>query len=79
MEEQGLQQDEEYGSMLSVLGRLDREQGWYKEALVIYAKAKAVLAQHKEGNAYGLLLTDMHLPQAAAAMERGRCMLQGRC
>ncbi len=57
MEELGLQQDEEYGSMLLSLGRLDREQRWYKEALVIYNKA--VLAQHKEGNNYGALLSDM--------------------
>jgi hypothetical protein len=42
--------DEEYGSMLVVLGGLDREQERYKESLVIYDKAKAVLAQHKEGN-----------------------------
>jgi tetratricopeptide (TPR) repeat protein len=59
MEELGLQQDEEYGSMLVELGRLDFEQGRYKEALVIYDKAKAMLAQHKEGNAYGALLTSM--------------------
>jgi hypothetical protein len=56
MEELGRQQDEEYGSKL---GRLDLEQGWYKEALVIHDKAKVVLAQHKEGNDYGALLTSM--------------------
>jgi hypothetical protein len=44
MEELGLQQDD---SMLLVLGELDRKQGWYKEALVIFNKAKAVLVQHK--------------------------------
>jgi tetratricopeptide (TPR) repeat protein len=59
MEDLGLQQDEECGSMLLQLGGLDRAQGRYKEALVIYDKAKAVLAQHKEGNNYGVLLTDM--------------------
>jgi tetratricopeptide (TPR) repeat protein len=59
MEELGLQQDEDYGAMLLSLGRLDHDQGRYKEALVIYDKAKAVLAQHKEGNEYGSLLTDM--------------------
>ncbi len=45
--------------MLLSLGWLDLDQGRYKEALVILNKAKAVLAQHKEGNAYGTLLTDM--------------------
>jgi tetratricopeptide (TPR) repeat protein len=59
MEELGLQQDEDYGSMLRALGGLDHDQGRHKEALVIYDKAKAVLAQHKEGNAYGALLNDM--------------------
>jgi hypothetical protein len=54
MEELGLQQDEQYGGMLLVeLGGLDHEQGLYKEALVIFDKAKAVLVQHKEGNDYG--------------------------
>jgi tetratricopeptide (TPR) repeat protein len=61
MEELGLQQDEEYGSMLFNLGGLDLDQGWYKEALVIYDKAKAVLAQHKEGDEYGALLGDMSI------------------
>jgi hypothetical protein len=59
MEELGLQQDEEYGSMLVELGGLDLDQGRCKEALVIYNKAKAVLVQHKEGNVYGSLLTSM--------------------
>jgi tetratricopeptide (TPR) repeat protein len=59
MEELGLQQHEQYGSMLRELGRLDREQGLYKEALVIFDKAKAVLVQHKEGNEYGALLNSM--------------------
>jgi tetratricopeptide (TPR) repeat protein len=45
--------------MLLELGRLDHEQGRYKEALVIYDKAKAVLAQHKEGNEYGALPSNM--------------------
>ncbi len=59
MEELGLQQDEEYCAMLVELGRLDSGQGRYKEALVIYDKAKVVLAQHKEGGDYGLLLSNM--------------------
>ncbi len=59
VEELGLQQGEQYGSMLRELGGLDLDQGRCKEALVIYNKAKAVLAQHKEGVSYGLLLTDM--------------------
>jgi tetratricopeptide (TPR) repeat protein len=59
MEELGLQQDEQYGSMLMALGRLDLEQGLYKEALAIYNKAKAVLVQHKEWNDYGALLNEM--------------------
>ncbi len=59
MEELGLQQDEEYGSMLVELGGLDLDRGRYKEALVIYNKAKVVLIQHKEGNALGALLGDM--------------------
>jgi tetratricopeptide (TPR) repeat protein len=58
MEELGLQHDAEYSSMLRSLGLLDSEQGRDKEALVIYDKAKAVLAQHKEGNGYGALLAD---------------------
>jgi hypothetical protein len=77
MEELGPQQDEECGSMLSELGALDRDQGRCKEALVIYNKAKAVLAQHKEGNQYGALLTDMGI--CHKAVERGRRMLQGSC
>ncbi len=56
MEELGLHQHEEYGSMLLVLGGLESDQGHYKEALLIYDKAKAVLAQHKEGNVYRVLL-----------------------
>ncbi len=59
MEERGLQQHEQFGSMLVVLGGLDREQERYKEALVIFDKAKAVLVQHREGSAYGALLTNM--------------------
>ncbi len=58
MEELGLQQDEDYGAMLRELGRLDCEQGRDKEAL-IFDKAKAVLAQHKEGDSYGALLSSM--------------------
>jgi hypothetical protein len=41
-----------------VLGGLDLEQKRCKEALVIFDNAKAVLAQHKEGNDYGALLND---------------------
>jgi tetratricopeptide (TPR) repeat protein len=59
MEELGLQQHEQYGSMLRALGGLDLEQGQYKEALVIFYKAKVVLVQHKEGNEYGALLNEM--------------------
>ena len=59
MDELGLQQDEEYGGMLGGLGDVDREQGQYKEALVIYSKAKAVLVQYKEGHDYGTLLTNL--------------------
>ena len=61
MDERGLQQDEQYGGMLAVLGNLDREQGQYKEALVIFNKAKAVLVQYKEGRNYGLVLNSMAL------------------
>jgi tetratricopeptide (TPR) repeat protein len=61
MEELGLQQSEEYGGMLSNLGGVDREQERYKEALVIYDKAKAVLVQYKQGSSYGALLNDMAL------------------
>ena len=43
MDELGLQQDEEYGAMLMGLGDVNQLQGQYKEALVIYNKAKAVL------------------------------------
>jgi hypothetical protein len=59
MEELGLQHHEKYGGMLRVLGSLYREQERYKEVLDVYVKAKAVLAQHKEGNDYGVLLNDM--------------------
>ena len=59
MDELGLQQDEQYGSMLMSLGRLDQQQGQYKEALVIFSKAKAVLVQHKDGHEYGVLLGDI--------------------
>jgi hypothetical protein len=62
MEELGLQQDEQYGSMLSELGGPDLDQGRCMEALVIFGKAKAVLAQHKEKNAYRALLTSMGIP-----------------
>ena len=61
MDELGLQQHELYGGMLGVLGDVDRVQGQYKEALVIYNKAKAVLVQHKEGHDYGTLLTNLAL------------------
>jgi tetratricopeptide (TPR) repeat protein len=59
VEELGLRRHEGYGSMLMVLGWLDVDQGWYKEALTVYDKAKAVLVQYKEGNEYGVLLNDM--------------------
>jgi tetratricopeptide (TPR) repeat protein len=59
MDELGLQQDEEYGLMLLVLGSLDNVQGQYKEALEIYDKAKAVLGHYKEGRDYGALLHSM--------------------
>jgi tetratricopeptide (TPR) repeat protein len=45
--------------MLLVLGGLDLKQERYMDALVIYNKAKAVLAQHKEGNSCGAVLNDM--------------------
>jgi tetratricopeptide (TPR) repeat protein len=57
MEELGLQRREQYGSMLVELGGLDLDQGQYKEALVIYDRAKAVLVQYKEVN--GALLQCM--------------------
>jgi tetratricopeptide (TPR) repeat protein len=60
MEELGLQQDERFGSMLRMLGGLDLVQERSKEALAIYNKANAVLVQHKEGNAYGVLLNVCH-------------------
>jgi hypothetical protein len=53
MDELGLQRDEEYGTMLSMLGRLDLEQGQCKEALAIYDKAKVVLVQYKDESDYG--------------------------
>ncbi len=48
-DELGLQEREEYGGMLVTLGILDEDQGRFKEALVIYDKAKAGLVQHKKG------------------------------
>jgi tetratricopeptide (TPR) repeat protein len=59
MDELGLQQDEEYGSMLQDLGSLDMDQGQYKEALAIYDKAKAVFVHYKERRNYRMLLTYM--------------------
>ena len=59
MDELGLQQHEEYGAMLVSLGDVDQKQGQYREALVIYNKAKAVLVQYKEGNDYCALLNSM--------------------
>ena len=59
MDELGLQQDEQYGSMLIERGDADCEEGQYKEPLVIYNKARAVLVQHKEGDNYGVLLNSM--------------------
>ncbi len=52
MDELGLQEDEQYGSMLSVLGNLDMDQR-YKEALEIYDKAKAVLVHTRNGTITG--------------------------
>jgi tetratricopeptide (TPR) repeat protein len=45
--------------MLRVLGGPDLKEERHKDALVIFDKAKAVLVQHKEGNAYSVLLNDM--------------------
>jgi tetratricopeptide (TPR) repeat protein len=59
MDELGLQQNEQYGSMLLVLGDLYNVQGQYKEALAIYDKAKAVLVHFKERRDYGALLSNM--------------------
>jgi tetratricopeptide (TPR) repeat protein len=59
MDELGLQQHEWYGSMLLTSGRLVYQQERYKEALVTYNRAKVVLVQYKQGNAYGTLLSDM--------------------
>ncbi len=59
MDELGLQQDEQYGSMLGVLGHLYVGQEHYKEALAIYDKAKAVLVHYKERREYGTLLSNM--------------------
>jgi tetratricopeptide (TPR) repeat protein len=49
MEELGLQQEQQYGAMLSMLGTVVLEQGRYAEALFFFGKAKIVLAQYKEG------------------------------
>jgi hypothetical protein len=46
------------GCMLLMLGSLDQDQGRFKEALVNYVKAKAVLVQYK-GRDYGLVLNNM--------------------
>jgi tetratricopeptide (TPR) repeat protein len=59
MEELGLQQQEEYGSILTTLGDVEREQGRHREALVIYSHAKVVLDQFNAGYYYGLLLNNM--------------------
>ncbi len=75
MEELG----EEYGSMLVQLGRLDREQGRYKEALVIFGKASRVGPTQGKGRLRVAPDRHGHLPPEAAAVERGRRMLQGSC
>jgi tetratricopeptide (TPR) repeat protein len=59
VDELGLQQHPSYGAMLGALGDLDRDQGRYKEALVIYGRANAVLVQHEDVNDYGGLLNSM--------------------
>ncbi len=59
MEELGLQQDGHYGSMLVGLGRLDSTQGRYEEALVIFDKAKVVLAQKEKEDDYAEILCCM--------------------
>jgi hypothetical protein len=77
MDALGLQQDEQYGSMLLVLGSLDHLQGWQEEALAISNKSKAVLVHDKERHDYGALLNRM--PPGAEPMERGCCVPQGSC
>ena len=60
MDELGLQQHQDYGGMLVLLGHLDQDEARYKEALIIYDKAKAVLVHYKEKNRdYGVLLSSM--------------------
>jgi tetratricopeptide (TPR) repeat protein len=59
MDELGLQQHEWYGAMLVTLGDLDRDQERYKEALLIYERAKDVLVQYKQGNTYLVLVHEM--------------------
>jgi tetratricopeptide (TPR) repeat protein len=53
----GFQRREEYGGMLLELGRLERDQGCYREALANYDKAMVVLMQFKDGNEYGALVS----------------------
>ncbi len=59
MDELGLQEDEQCGSMLLVLGSSDHLQGRQEEALAIYNKAKAVLVHSKERPDYGALSSNM--------------------
>jgi hypothetical protein len=74
MDELGLQQDE-YGSMLSVLGDLDYDQEHYEEALAIYDKAKAVLVHYKERHDYGVERHGCHmrLSQSNKAVAQQSC------
>jgi tetratricopeptide (TPR) repeat protein len=59
LDELGLQQEEDYGMMLSDLALLEHLQGRYKEALVIYDKAKAILLHYRDRKSYGALVSWM--------------------
>jgi tetratricopeptide (TPR) repeat protein len=59
MEELGLQQQEEYGLVLTTLGDVKRQLGRHREALIVYSKAKVVLDQFKARRSYGILLNNM--------------------
>jgi hypothetical protein len=53
MDELGLQQDEQYGSMLAMVGDLDMDQGHYKEALAIYDRPRPCWCTTRNGASMG--------------------------
>jgi tetratricopeptide (TPR) repeat protein len=81
LDDLGLEQSAQYGSMLSVLGDLNCAQQRHKEALAVYDKAKGILAQHKEAEYWAVLAKaakcHAHCLQGNEAMALGRLWVEG--